>query len=88
MPKLSENFPKFLVFGDAGYSRRGRSQSVSVPFIREKWSRSPSVLAPGAGDLERMKKEDEKVQLRIRRLYLTIRIVQMICSYFTVSCHC
>ena len=72
------------VFRDAGH-RRGASESV--PIIHEKWRRTPDlrVLAPGNGDLERARKEDEVVKLRLRRIRLVVRGLQMICSYVFFS---
>lgn len=62
-----------------GGSKKG---SESMPFIHEKWRKSEvCILAPGNGDLERAKVEDDKIKLRLRRLRLGIRWLQMICSY-------
>jgi len=63
-----------------GGSKKGVSESV--PFIHEKWRKSElCVTAPGPGDLERAKAEDNRIKLRIRRLRLALRSLQMICSY-------
>jgi hypothetical protein len=72
------------VFRHAGH---GRSQSESVPFIHEKWRRTPEihVLAPGNGDLERARREDEVIKLRLRRLRFGIRGLQMACSYVVLG---
>lgn len=68
------------------YPRAGRGGSKkgseSMPFIHEKWRKSGTfILAPGKGDLERAKVEDDRIKLRLRRLRLGIRWLQMICSY-------
>ena len=65
------------------YPRAGHrgTGSESIPFIHEKWRKSPEMLAPGQGDLDRARLEDAKIKLRIRRLRLVIRWLQMICSY-------
>lgn len=70
----------FTKFHRAG--RGSKSGSESMPFIHEKWRKSDLyTLAPGKGDLERAKVEDDKIKLRLRRLRLGIRWLQMICSY-------
>lgn len=65
-----------------GTPRAGRRPSESQPFIHEKWRRSRAeVLAPGTGDLERLRLEDLRVKLILRRLRLVVRGLQLICSY-------
>jgi len=63
----------------------GPGRSESVPFIHEKWRRSP-LFRPGIRDLERGRRErDEGVNLRLRRLRLGLRILQ---TFFTYQfCH-
>ena len=65
--------------------RAGRVSKIgseSIPFIHEKWRKSDlCTLAPGTGDLERARGEDERIKLRLRRLRVGIRWLQMICSY-------
>ena len=72
------------------YPRAGRGGSKkgseSMPFIHEKWRKSEiCILAPGTGDLERAKVEDDRIKLRLRRLRVGIRWLQMICSYASPS---
>ena len=72
-----------LTFGHPRAGRRGRSESV--PFIHEKWRRSKEILKSGTGgDLERLKKEHERYNLILGRIRLSVRGLQMICSYI----HC
>jgi len=52
--------------------------------IHEKWRRSRDVLAPGTGDLERCKREDEKGKLVLRRGRQVILLLQIISSYAPV----
>lgn len=79
MPFLGETrTPNLLKFGTP---RAGRRPSESQPFIHEKWRRSREMLAPGTGDLERLRLEDLKVKLILRRLRVVVRGLQMICSY-------
>lgn len=70
------------LLGGAFHTGHSRGRSESVPCIHEKWRRTPEicVLAPGNGDLERARKVDEVVKLRLRRLRLGIRGLQMVCS--------
>lgn len=74
-----DKMTNILTFGHPRAGRRDRSESV--PFIHEKWRRSREVLAPGTGDLERLKKEDIRVKLILRRIRLCVRLLQMISSY-------
>jgi hypothetical protein len=77
-----ENLTNVLKFGHSRAGRRDRSESV--PIIHEKWRRSREMLAPGAGDIERLKKRDLKVKLILKKVRLSGRILQMICSYFQI----
>jgi hypothetical protein len=83
MPSSPEKLTSFVTFGHPRAGRRGRSESV--PFIHEKWRRSKDVLAPGTGDLERLKKEDLRLKRITRRIRLTVRILQMIFSYLLLA---
>jgi hypothetical protein len=72
------------------YPRAGHEHAESVPVIHNKWRRSnvqvqvvEDRLAPGAGDLERLNQQEERVQLVVRRICLGIRCLQMICAYFS-----
>lgn len=79
MPPFSEETRRPSLF-KFGTPRAGRRPSKSKPFIHEKWRRSREVLAPGTGDLERLRLEDQRVKLILRRLRLVVRGLQMICS--------
>ena len=83
MPSSPDRLRSFVTFGLPRAGRRGRSESV--PFIHEKWRRSKEMLAPGTGDLERLKKEDLRLKLITRRIRLTVRILQMIFSYLLLA---
>ena len=78
---------KMFGFRGPRAGRRGSKKgSESMPFIHEKWRKSEvCILAPGNGDLERAKVDDDKIKLRLRRLRLGIRWLQMICSYVPLS---
>ena len=79
--RLHEQLPKFNVaFGKPRTHQRQRSGSVSVPIIHEKWRHTPACLAPGSGDMKELEKQDERLQAVARRLHLSIRIFQIICS--------
>jgi hypothetical protein len=78
MPFLKENqAPALLKFGTP---RAGRRPSESQPYNHEKWRKSKEMLAPGTGDLERLRLQDIKVKLILRRLRLVVRGLQLICS--------
>lgn len=74
-----EKLTSILKFGHVRTGGR-RDRSESVPFIHEKWRRSREVLAPGTGDLERLKREDLKVKVILMRVRVGVRILQMIAS--------
>lgn len=79
----SDKVTNLLTFGPPRAGRRGRSESV--PFIHEKWRRSKEILKSGTGgDLERLKKENERYKLILGRIRLSVRGLQMICSYISL----
>ena len=79
----SDKVTNLLTFGHPRAGRRGRSESV--PFIHEKWRRSKEILKSATqGDLERLKKENERSKLILGRIRLSVRGLQMICSYISL----
>lgn len=78
---------KYAEFYGFRYPRAGRRERVeSVPVIHEKWRRrTPNCLAPGGGDLERLRDEEKKVETIMKRLRLTLRVLQMIVAYIPYS---
>jgi hypothetical protein len=70
-----------LHFGHLRAGRRGNNSQQSIPVIHEKWRRSRELLAPGTGDLERCKREDEKGKFVLRRLRQVILSLKIISSY-------
>lgn len=73
-----------LHFGHLRAGRRGNNSQQSIPMIHEKWRRSRELLAPGTGDLERCKREDEKGRFVLRRLWQAILALKIISSYVTL----
>jgi hypothetical protein len=74
-----------LQFGHLRAGRRGNNSQQSIPVIHEKWRRSRELLAPGTGDLERCKRENEKGKFVLRRLRQVILGLQVISSYVPLS---
>ena len=78
---IQEKLKPLVLLSNPRAGRVERSGSVSVPFIQDKWRRSPNCLAPGNGDLERLKKENERVKIGLRKVRLGLRALQFILAY-------